>query len=130
MHPSRFPDQFRSGMEVKVISIAEDDLGLDLIQVAAGQGLYRPLGADRHEGRGVHHPMRGIQLPYPGFGLTALFEYFEFHNISIASPNEKKRYFSRIASWYASMIKSLPAKAETKRIKLVRGQWKLVIMAS
>lgn len=56
--------------------------------------------------------------------------FFYYSWINIASPKEKKRYFSLTASLYAFKIKSLPAKAETSIIKVDLGKWKLVIKAS
>ena len=47
-----------------------------------------------------------------------------------ASPYAKKRYFSLMASWYASMVSSCPAKAEVVINSVLCGVWKLVINAS
>jgi len=52
------------------------------------------------------------------------------YSMSIASPNEKKRYFSLTAVSYASIILSLPAKADTSIKRVLSGRWKFVIKLS
>lgn len=52
------------------------------------------------------------------------------YSMSIASPKEKKRYFSLTAVSYASIIISLPAKADTSIKRVLSGRWKLVISVS
>lgn len=50
--------------------------------------------------------------------------------MSMASPKLRKRYLSSIACWYADMIWSRVASAETSIMSVERGTWKLVMSAS
>ena len=52
------------------------------------------------------------------------------YSMSIASPNEKNLYLSFTAVVYASIILSLPAKADTSISNVLSGRWKFVIKES
>ena len=61
--------------EEQMIGVAEDDLGVYVIQEIASQhALDGCLGAHRHEHRGLDIPVRGVQNPGsgPGFGADRL----------------------------------------------------------
>jgi hypothetical protein len=54
-----------AGPQIKVVGIAEDDLGAHLLEVALGDGFHRAARANRHEGGGLDDPVRRRELAAP-----------------------------------------------------------------
>ena len=48
---------------------------------------------------------------------------YNFQQMNMESPNEKKRYLRSTASLYASIILSYPPKAETSMSSVLLGKW-------
>ena len=46
-----------------MIGVAEDDLGAERLEIVVPNGLDRPLRADRHERRRLHHAVRRVNSP-------------------------------------------------------------------
>lgn len=69
-------------------------------------------------------------LSFPLVSQANKYSTASCYLMNIASPKEKKRYFSFIATLYAFKIISLLDKAETSIIKVLCGRWKLVTRAS
>src|SRR5664279_3481740 len=78
-------DDFMAGAQIEMISITQDNLGADLAQFVGGHGFYRPLGAYRHECRGLYGSTRGNEPPCTG--RPVIFLDFNLHSV----------YYSRLA---------------------------------
>ncbi len=55
-------DQIGAGSQEEMVGIAKNDLGADVLQIAVGDRLDRSACANRHEGGGLHHPVRRPQF--------------------------------------------------------------------
>src|ERR1700690_782294 len=63
---------FMARAQIEMISVAQDDLGADLAQFVGRHGFHRPLGAHRHECRGLHGSPGGYELACAGRPVTFL----------------------------------------------------------
>ena len=63
--------------EVEVVGVAEDDLGTEGFEFVRGDGFDGALGADGHEDRGFHHPVRQLEPPAPGAAVRVGLEESE-----------------------------------------------------
>jgi hypothetical protein len=66
VQPAEPRDALMAGPQGEVVGVGQDDLDAGFVQVAGRQRLDRGLGADRHEDRGLHVPVRRLDLPQPG----------------------------------------------------------------
>ena len=55
-------DALRTGPQHQMVGIAEHDIGAGIAHLAPVHALHRPRGADRHEGRRLHHAVRRRQF--------------------------------------------------------------------
>jgi len=62
-------DPLGGGAQHQVIGVAQKDLRPGRRHRFGGHRLHRRLGADRHEGRGVDRPVRGVQAPQTGVAV-------------------------------------------------------------
>ncbi len=65
-------DQLVTGPQEQVIGVAEDDLGVHLLQVAMQCRLDGSLRPDRHERRRLHDAVRGLEFTEPRQAVRAL----------------------------------------------------------
>ena len=55
-------DQFVARPKIEVVGVAENDFGAHVFQMLGRERLDGPLGADRHERRGLDHAVRGREV--------------------------------------------------------------------
>jgi hypothetical protein len=79
-------NQLMTGAQIEVVSVAEDDLRVQLFEQVLGNGFDGARGADRHEGRGLDESMRQGQgrpprLPTGGFYLKSERHWVDSSNV-------------------------------------------------
>ena len=78
-----------SGPQQEVVGVPQEDLGPGLAHVVGAQALDRALGADRHEGRRIHHTVRRREPAPAGRAVGGEeLEAERAHVIRLASPYE------------------------------------------
>jgi len=65
-------DQLVTGPQEQMVGVAQDDLGIHLLQVAMQCRLDGSLRPDRHERRRLHGAMRGLEFTEPRQAVRAL----------------------------------------------------------
>lgn len=62
MEAAEFPDGFVAGSQKEMVRVAENDLGVKVVQKVAWEDAFNgSLGADRHEDRSLDIAMRGVE---------------------------------------------------------------------
>jgi len=81
VQPARLFDNVKAGTQVEVVSIAEDNLGVDVVpQFADMHRLNRPLGAYGHENGRFDAAVRRSDNTRPRFRGTVCMYGFIFHH--------------------------------------------------
>jgi hypothetical protein len=83
--PSEGRHQVRPRPEHQMIGVGQDHLGAQTLHFLGRQRLYGGLRPHRHEGRGLHRPMGGLQDAGAG-GAIARQDAEVCHVMSMASP--------------------------------------------
>jgi hypothetical protein len=70
VEPAESPDGFVAGPEIKMISVAEEDFGVEIVEYVAGKNAFNGcLGSDRHEDRSFDVAMRSVEHAGTGAGF-------------------------------------------------------------
>ena len=82
MQPAQLAYQLMPRPQIKMISIAEQNLAPELMQIPRQHRLHRTLRPHRHEARGFDHTMSRHQTAEAGFRVQVLLEKSEMisHN--------------------------------------------------
>ena len=84
MQPAHLLNQLVAGPQEKVISVGEDDLGVELAgEVALHDAFHGGLRADRHEHRGLNDAVGGVDQARARAGVGALRLEFETHYFTV-----------------------------------------------
>jgi hypothetical protein len=71
MYPTRFLQNVEARPQIQMVSIAQNDIGVDIIFVQKKVSMYpfhRTRRANRHENRGLNATVRSINHTSPCFG--------------------------------------------------------------
>ena len=95
VQPAAACDEVAAWAQIKMIRVAEQDLGAQRFEVAVGHALHRPLRADRHERRRLHVAVRGRQHAAPRTAVGMRDAETEGHrakfSLSVASGEKTAR---------------------------------------
>src|SRR5690242_19662917 len=79
MQPAEFPDQLSPGAQIEVISVAQQNLAAEILEVPGQDRFHRTLSADRHECRGFYNAVGRHETAESGPACGGLFDYSEMH---------------------------------------------------
>jgi len=77
MESAELANQFVAGPEEEVVGVCQDDLGVEVLEIALVEGFDGRLGADGHEHGGLDIAVGGVEDAGAGAGSGALGEEFE-----------------------------------------------------
>ena len=78
MQAASLLDKILAGPEMQVIGVGENDFGVGVLQLIAGERLDAGLGAHGHEHRGLDNAVRRVQPTAARAGLLAYMQKLEF----------------------------------------------------
>ena len=94
VQPTHLLHQIRTGANIQVIGIAQNDLRTDLFDLRRRHPLDRGLCADRHEDRGLNRAMAGFEDT--AAGRTGFFEQCEHAQNVIPATQDDKTGFHQV----------------------------------